>query len=43
VASSTQVGPFEAVVPEITGRAYLAGFGQLVLRPDDPFPAGFLL
>jgi proline racemase len=43
VVETTRVGPFEAVVPEIRGRAYLAGIGQLVLRPDDPFPAGFLL
>jgi proline racemase len=43
VAAVTTVGVQEAVVPEITGRAWLAGIGQLVLRPDDPFPAGFRL
>lgn len=43
IAGTTPVGPYEGVVPEITGRAYLTGFHQLVLRPDDPFPAGFLL
>jgi proline racemase len=37
------VGGYEAVIPEITGRAYLSGINQLVLRPDDPFPAGFLI
>jgi proline racemase len=31
------------VIPEITGRAHLTGLNQLVLRPDDPFPAGFVL
>jgi proline racemase len=43
VVATTRVGAYEAVIPEITGRAYLSGFNQLVLRPDDPFPAGFLL
>jgi proline racemase len=43
VVATTRVGPYEAVIPEITGRAYLCGLNQLVLRPDDPFPAGFLL
>ena len=43
VAGTTRVGAYEAVIPEITGRAYLSGINQLVLRPDDPFPAGFLI
>jgi proline racemase len=32
-----------AVVPTISGRAWISGFQQLVLDPDDPFPAGFLV
>ncbi|MGK5671240.1 proline racemase family protein [Micromonospora sp. URMC 106] len=32
-----------AVVPTITGRAWLTGTAQHFLDPDDPFPAGFLL
>jgi proline racemase len=32
-----------AVVPTITGRAWVTGTAQYVLDPDDPFPAGFLL
>ncbi|OLC31899.1 MAG: hypothetical protein AUH81_16925 [Candidatus Rokubacteria bacterium 13_1_40CM_4_69_5] len=43
VVGTTRVGDYEAVIPEITGRAYLSGLNQLVLRPDDPFPTGFLL
>ncbi|GAB3533187.1 proline racemase family protein [Arthrobacter tecti] len=39
----TTVGPFEAVVPTITGRAWLTGTAQYFLDPRDPFPAGFLL
>ena len=32
-----------AVVPTITGRAWITGTAQYVLDPDDPFPTGFLL
>jgi proline racemase len=32
-----------AVVPTITGRAWLTGTAQYFLDPEDPFPAGFLL
>jgi proline racemase len=30
-----------AVVPEITGRAWVTGMGQYMLDPEDPFPEGF--
>jgi proline racemase len=36
-------GGVAAVVPTITGRAWLTGTAQHFLDPDDPFPAGFLL
>jgi proline racemase len=36
----TTVGPYEAVVPSIQGRAWITGYVQHVLRPDDPFPTG---
>ena len=32
-----------AVLPTITGRAWLTGTAQYFLDPEDPFPAGFLL
>lgn len=34
---------FGAVVPRITGSAYLTGFHRFVLDPDDPLPEGFRL
>ena len=34
-------GAIPAVVPEITGRAWITGFAQYVVDPDDPFPDGF--
>jgi proline racemase len=39
----TTVACVPAVVPEITGRAWLTGTAQYLLDPDDPFPNGFLL
>jgi proline racemase len=36
----TTVGDYEAVVPSIRGRAWITGFMQHVLQPDDPFPTG---
>ncbi|MEV0970497.1 proline racemase family protein [Microtetraspora glauca] len=37
------VGDVAAVVPAITGRAWVTGTAQYFLDPRDPFPAGFLL
>lgn len=39
----TQVGPYPAVVPTISGQAWITGFAQYVLDPTDPFPAGYTL
>jgi len=39
----TTVGGRAAVIPTITGRAWLTGTAQYLLDPDDPFPAGFQL
>jgi proline racemase len=43
LVAEAQVGGRTAVVPEITGRAWITGMGQYLLDPDDPFPAGFAL
>ncbi|MFJ8601398.1 proline racemase family protein [Streptomyces shenzhenensis] len=37
----TTVGPHAAVVPTVTGRAWVTGLGQYLLDPSDPYPAGF--
>jgi proline racemase len=37
----TQVGDYRAVVPTITGTAWITGFAQYVVDPEDPFPEGF--
>jgi proline racemase len=43
VAEETTVGGLPAIVPEITGRAWVTGMGQYLLDASDPFPAGFAL
>jgi len=41
VAEETTVGAYRAIVPTITGSAWITGFSSYVLDPTDPFPEGF--
>jgi proline racemase len=43
LVGETTVGAVPAVVPTVTGRAWITGMAQYLLDPTDPFPAGFLL
>lgn len=43
VLRETKIGDYNGIVPEITGRAFITGFNQLVVDPDDPFRNGFAL
>ena len=43
IVEETKVAGLPAVVPEISGRAWITGMGEYVLDPDDPFPEGFAL
>jgi proline racemase len=43
IAAETEVGGVPAIVPEITGRAWITAMGQYLLDPEDPFPTGFRL
>ncbi|GAB2971117.1 proline racemase family protein [Amycolatopsis acidiphila] len=43
LVEETEVAGVPAVVPTITGRAWLTGTAQYFLDPADPFPAGFQL
>lgn len=40
---TTTVGGLTAVIPTITGRAWITGTAQYFLDPTDPFPEGFLV
>jgi proline racemase len=41
LVGETTVGGRPAVVPTVTGRAWITGVGQYLLDPTDPYPAGF--
>jgi proline racemase len=43
LVEETQVGPYAAVVPTISGQAWITGISQYVLDADDPFPEGFVV
>ncbi len=43
IVEETDVVGLPAVIPEITGRAWITGSGEYVLDPADPFPEGFSL
>ncbi len=41
LTGETHAGPYPAVVPLLSGQAWITGFAQYVVDPDDPFPEGF--
>lgn len=43
VLGKTKVGDFDAVIPQITGSAYITGFNHFVIDEDDPVKHGFIL
>lgn len=43
IVAETHAGALPAVVPEISGRAWLTGVSQYGVDPDDPFPTGYRL
>jgi len=43
IVAETSVGGRPAIVPAITGRAFVTGISQVFVDPDDPFPEGYLL
>ena len=42
VLEEVRVGDVPAIIPEITARAYITGFTQVVIDPEDPLKDGFL-
>ena len=43
IVRTTTVGGVRAIVPNISGRAWLTGISQYGVDPDDPFPRGYRL
>src|SRR6266545_2013376 len=43
IGGGTEVDGRRAILPEVTGTAYLTGFSQILFDPEDPLRAGYLL
>ena len=43
IEGETRVGDKAAIIPSITGRAWITGTHQHMLDPDDPWPEGYRL
>ena len=41
IETMTQVGDLPAIVPSLTGRAWIYGRSEVLLAPDDPWPQGY--
>ncbi|MHA1968141.1 MAG: proline racemase family protein [Candidatus Hodarchaeales archaeon] len=42
VVETTKFGPYEAVIPEVEGRAFITGKNEFLLDPNDPLKKGFI-
>jgi len=43
VVETTEFGSYKAVIPEVTGSAYITGCNEWLIDPDDPLKHGFIL
>ncbi len=43
ISEVTKFGPFDAVIPKVTGSAHICGINTLLLDPEDPLGKGFIL
>jgi proline racemase len=43
LVGETMVGPYPAVVPTLSGQAWITGVAQYLVDPTDPFPEGFVV
>jgi len=41
LVEETRVGQYPAVIPTLSGQAWITGFANYVVDPSDPFPQGF--
>ena len=43
IVGTEQTGPYESIIPEITGRAWITQVSRIVIDPTDPMKNGFLV
>ncbi len=42
IVKTTKFGPYEAVIPEVSGTAYITGQNEFYFDPNDPLKNGFI-
>ena len=43
IPALTKMGPYNAIIPEVTGSAYITGMHEFLIDPEDPLNQGFIL
>lgn len=43
IVGRAQVGPYEAIVPEVSGKAFITGLHEFIIDPSDNLGQGFLV
>lgn len=43
IHEEVRFGPYDAIIPEVRGRAHICGRNELLIDPDDPLSEGFFL
>ena len=43
VVGPTTFGPYQAIIPDVEGRAFVTGKNEFIIDPDDPLRHGFIL
>jgi trans-L-3-hydroxyproline dehydratase len=43
VVEATPFGPYQAIIPEVEGTAYITGKHEFLIDPTDPLREGFFL
>jgi len=43
IAGLTQIGTHKAIIPKVTGSAYITGVHEFLMDPNDPLSQGFIL
>ena len=41
IEETTKVGPYDAIIPSLSGRGWISGVSNYLLDPSDPFQKGF--
>jgi proline racemase len=41
IEDTTKVGPYDAIIPSLSGQGWIYGVSQYLIDPTDPFPTGF--